>query len=416
MKKFLTWGCGLVLFLLSAQVFAGDVPDSRPHVGNVYANEFRGNWQGNPIGAAFGGAGTISGMLKANGAGVVSAGMLGTDYVGGPGAESSGFFPVWNGAGSLQAGVAGPASGTLLGSVTAPAANPITGVPSITTFLRGDGTWASTGASQPNIPVRQTVLAGDTTSGVASFLTTGTGLTPAFTTTSGQLTLAFANGFGSSGAVDYVSQLTSGGSLSALPASNTSFLFATYVSATSVTWGSTIILPVYDYVAPTNTNGQYWFDIVNMQMKLGNGTTWTVVNVVFVGEAVTGASTVTSVTSYALQGTYASVWGAVGETATNTAYSFTHNLGISMYSFSYEAKNVTAEFGFSTGDIIEPITTGGSGAYGTLMGKSVNRRRNSTILTTGNGYTFLALTVAGAGGTPLTAANWLRRVTAKRNF
>lgn len=36
-----------------------------------------------------------------------------------------------------------PTSGTVLSSVTAPAANPVTGTPSSSTFLRGDGTWAT---------------------------------------------------------------------------------------------------------------------------------------------------------------------------------------------------------------------------------------------------------------------------------
>ena len=36
-----------------------------------------------------------------------------------------------------------PISGTVISSVTAPAANPITGTPSASTYLRGDGTWAT---------------------------------------------------------------------------------------------------------------------------------------------------------------------------------------------------------------------------------------------------------------------------------
>jgi hypothetical protein len=35
-----------------------------------------------------------------------------------------------------------PATGTVLASVTAPATNPVTGTPSASNFLRGDGTWA----------------------------------------------------------------------------------------------------------------------------------------------------------------------------------------------------------------------------------------------------------------------------------
>lgn len=40
-----------------------------------------GTWQGSVIGASYGGAGTVSGILKANGSGTVSAASAGTDYV-----------------------------------------------------------------------------------------------------------------------------------------------------------------------------------------------------------------------------------------------------------------------------------------------------------------------------------------------
>ena len=41
-----------------------------------------------------------------------------------------------------------PTSGYVVSSVTQLGANPVTGTPSSTTFLRGDGTWATAGASQ----------------------------------------------------------------------------------------------------------------------------------------------------------------------------------------------------------------------------------------------------------------------------
>lgn len=40
-----------------------------------------GTWQGSVIGASYGGAGTVNGILKANGSGTVSAASAGTDYV-----------------------------------------------------------------------------------------------------------------------------------------------------------------------------------------------------------------------------------------------------------------------------------------------------------------------------------------------
>lgn len=203
----------------------------------------------------------------------------------------------------------------------------------LTFVSEGSGVWRCTSyalasgqaiTSSLTVPTRQTVLSGDNTSGVASFLTTGSLLTPAFTATV-PMVLTFANGFGALGAIDLVSRLTTGAPTVACTALNTNYIYATYVSLTSVTWGATIIQPVYQIAAPTNTNGQYWYDITNAQMKLGNGSTWAAVNVVFVGEAVAGASTISSVVSYAFQRRALS--SPVSYT-TSTAYTFSHNLGI----------------------------------------------------------------------------------------
>lgn len=49
-----------------------------------------GTWNGSVIGSAYGGAGTVSGILKANGAGTVSAAVSGTDYAGAGAVTSSG--------------------------------------------------------------------------------------------------------------------------------------------------------------------------------------------------------------------------------------------------------------------------------------------------------------------------------------
>lgn len=62
-----------------------------------------------------------------------------------------------------------PTSGTLLCSVTAPTNNPVTGTPSSTTYLRGDGTWStpSTGATSTYIRTSFTATAAQTTFTVA---------------------------------------------------------------------------------------------------------------------------------------------------------------------------------------------------------------------------------------------------------
>ena len=64
-----------------------------------------------------------------------------------------------------------PTSGYVVSSVTQLGANPVTGTPSSTTFLRGDGTWATAGASQATATALGAVYAKQTTGGGTPFLT-----------------------------------------------------------------------------------------------------------------------------------------------------------------------------------------------------------------------------------------------------
>jgi len=101
------------------------------------------------------------------------------------------------------------------------------------------------------VPVRQAVLSGPVdANGYAAFLTTGSGLRPGLDASPTPVAIAFANGFGAQGAVDYVSVLSADVTdpLGAdLPANNLSHLYTTYSSPTAVTWGSTLNPPQYGY-------------------------------------------------------------------------------------------------------------------------------------------------------------------------
>lgn len=70
--------------------------------------------------------------------------------------------------------------------------------------------------------------------------------------------------------------------------------------------------------------GQHWFDLSTMQMKRWSGSAWETKQRVFVGEAVTDGSGVTSVVSYALRGEYVPARFTV---AASTNITKSHNIG-----------------------------------------------------------------------------------------
>lgn len=98
--------------------------------------------------------------------------------------------------------------------------------------------------------IRQAVQSAYTdSSGYNAAFSAGTGLAVNLAATSEPMVLAFADGFGARGASDFISTLSADASsaVSGLSASNTSFLHATYVSPTSVTWGSCLVPPQDGY-------------------------------------------------------------------------------------------------------------------------------------------------------------------------
>ena len=116
---------------------------------------------------------------------VIYGGTSGTATINAPAAAGS----------AAQTLPGGATNGTLLASVTAPAANPATGTPSSTTYLRGDGTWATpsgAGITGPGITVVGAVPTWGNTTGTSLaagaapsvpaaglVASTGTTLTPA---------------------------------------------------------------------------------------------------------------------------------------------------------------------------------------------------------------------------------------------
>lgn len=183
--------------------------------------------------------------------------------------------------------------------------------------------------AQVKIPVRQTVLGGPVdSSSYPSFLPATAGslsLTSQNVAAGAPLVVAAANGFGSAGAVDRVGISTSNLTWSGLTANTTNYLYVDVAANGTLTPGSTTLSPVYQNGGTrSTTNGQATFNIAEMIMTVGNGSSAVQTYRVFVGEAVTNASTVTSTVAYAYQGLYDTGWFAVSNSSN---YAKNHNIG-----------------------------------------------------------------------------------------
>ena len=191
--------------------------------------------------------------------------------------------------------------------------------------------WQAPNTTNIQVPVRQTVISGpvDTSaSGLPTFLPSTSASTTLTTqnisTGSNAVVATSANGFTSTGATNSVGIATSNFSWS-LPASTTSYLYVS-ISGGTFTAGSTTLQPIYQAGGtPSTTNGQFTFNTSQMIGYMGNGSSAPQANIVFVGEAVTGASSVTSTIAYSYQGKYDSGYFSV---ASSTNYTKTHNIGV----------------------------------------------------------------------------------------
>lgn len=135
---------------------------------------------------------------------------------------------------------------------------------------------------------------------------------------------------------------------SSLPASNTSFLYVDVAADGTLTTGHTTLRPSYiEGGTASTTSGQATFKINEMVMYVGNGSvaaqTWRV----FLGQAVTGGSTVTSTVTYAYRGR--SVVGGSAPAA-NSLNGSLHNLGVTPRIVQPYLTCTTTNIGFNVGD------------------------------------------------------------------
>lgn len=112
-----------------------------------------------------------------------------------------------------------------------------------------------------------------------------------------------------------------------LTASQRNYLYVDVDVNGALTAGFTTLAPSYQFAgARSIVNLQSTFNYgVEMSMTVGNGASAVQVYRVFIGEAITNATTVTSTIAYAYNGGYES---SLTNIATSNTYTFNHNLGL----------------------------------------------------------------------------------------
>jgi hypothetical protein len=282
-------------------------------------------------------------------------------------------------------------------------------------FLRADGTALAATSSSVSVAVRQTILSAAVDSnGISNFLAIGTGLAVNLSATTVPITVAFAAGYDSNGAVNYIGRATADltSAWSSLTASSTLYLYVEY-NAGAFTYGFTSLAPNYGWgITKSTTSGQHTFRIDEMKMYVGNGSSATAVNRVFLGECVTSGVAVTSVTAYQVA---CAAFLTQATIAAGTQYTFAHNLGFKDLIVSACLECLTAEQGFSIGDRVNIYTEGNSGTSTAIYGAIATHTYKSLFLTTGTTAVGVISRNAGAAA-GWTAANWKLIANVRRSW
>lgn len=266
--------------------------------------------------------------------------------------------------------------------------------------------------------VRQTVISGPvTTAGLPNFLpATSASLsltTQNISTGTNALVIGAAQGITSLGTQDTIGYYTTNLTWSSLTGSTTNYL---YINASTGATGFTTLAPIYQIGGtPSVTNGQFTFNIAEMTGYLGNGTTAPATPIVFVGQAVTGVSTVTSTVAYAYNGKYISALQNMP--GASTSVSLNHNLGVSpsVYDVLWTVVCSTTQYSY-------PVNAELPSYGATVPGQSCNYVPCSTdylsaAVATPPTYTSAYIPPAGGGTVAaVTAGNWRMRLYVNRRF
>lgn len=274
-------------------------------------------------------------------------------------------------------------------------------------------------------PVRQTVLSGPVDSNGLPNFGGSTGSTTV--TMTGTLVATAANGAASTGAVDLAGSITNA-SWTGLSTNGTMYLYLTVNADGTCTTGSTTLRPNYQAAGTySTTSGQSTFNVQEMTMKVGNGSSADQAYRVFVGEVTVSGGVVSTITWYALMGRYIGPWTATLP-GTNTEVSASHNLGVGgSTGASYVGAGVTARFelrsdstdaGYSAGDQIDGAMT--QPLAGNYARVTPRLQRLTVYVRTGSNIAFVVTNASNGTlaytGSGLTSANWSYRFVVERTW
>lgn len=280
-------------------------------------------------------------------------------------------------------------------------------------YVKADGTGLVAAAAFETTGVRQTIASGPVDSNGLPSFGGSTGSTTV--TMSGTLVASAASGANSSGNVDRVGSITNA-SWTGLSTNGTMFLYLEVAADGTCTTGSTTLAPTYQFGGTYNTtNNQHTFNISEMVMKVGNGSTASVVYRVFVGEVTVAGGVTTAIKWYAMNGEYVSAWTATLPSA-STATTFNSNFGTQeIYGQIAMEIECTTTDTFAVGDRLAHSFGSGVNAASQTMA-SIRFTRNTIVYATSDNAPWVAVTPAGGGSKILTLASWKYRMRAVRGW
>jgi len=300
------------------------------------------------------------------------------------------------------------------------------GVVRCTDYQRADGTPLALAATTvPFSGSRQTVASGPVTSvGLADFLpSTDADLNLGSQNISSSYPFAAtaANGWSATTglATDRVGYNTSSLTWSALTinraAATPNFLYVLVNADGTLTTGSTIVAPVYQWGGtPATTSGLFTFNISEMKGYLGNGTTAPQAYIVLVGEAATDGTGVISTVAYAYNGRYESAYTATLPAAA-TAVAVNHNIGVIPRITDWRIQCTTSNAGYAVGDELSRCDVNNdNGAQFMNLILAASKLAMSVISSVTNPYWVCAK--ATGLRTALTVASWQYKFIAQRGW